>query len=67
MIIKDFLTGLGVIGVLLLICLIIFLPLFITVIVGVALANILGFSGLVWWCFIILFYIVITAIIGKGA
>lgn len=65
--IKEALTGLGIIGVFLLILIILFIPLFVTVIVGVAIANLLGFTGIVWWAFIILFYLIITAIIGKGA
>ena len=65
--IKEALTGLGIIGVFILILILLFIPLFVTVIVGVAIANLLGFTGIVWWAFIILFYLIITAIIGKGA
>ena len=65
--IKEALTGLGIIGVFILILLILFIPLFVTVIVGVAIANLLGFTGLTWWAFIILFYLIITAITSKGA
>lgn len=60
------LEGLGIFAVIFMISLILFVPLFITVIVGIALANFFGFGGLTWWCFVILFYIVITAIIGKA-
>lgn len=63
---KDLLTGLGVIGVILLVILLLFLPLILTGIVGVAIANLLGFNGIVWWAFIILFYIVIGAITSRG-
>lgn len=62
----DFFIGLGLIGITILICLIIILPLIITLIVGVALANIIGLTGLAWWCFIILFYIIVGSIIGAG-
>ena len=62
----DFFIGLGLIGILILICLLIVLPLFVTVVVGVALANIIGLTGLGWWCFVVLFYIVVTSIIGAG-
>jgi len=43
---------------------IILLPVIITVIVGVAFANMLGFSGLTWWAFVILFYIVMMGLMG---
>lgn len=36
-----------------------------TLIVGVTLANYLGLTGIVWWAFIILFWCVVTSIIGK--
>lgn len=61
----ELLAGMGVLGVILLILILIFLPLIVTVIVGVALANFLGFTGIVWWAFIILFYLVITGILYK--
>lgn len=59
----DFLMGLGVIGLLVAILLI---PLVVTIIVGVAIANLLGFTGIVWWAFVILFYIVVSSIIGMS-
>lgn len=49
--------GLGIFAVLFFISMIIFLPLFVTVVVGVCVANLLGF---------ILFYLVVTAIISKA-
>lgn len=63
----DFLEGLGVIGVLLTIIILLFFPLVITVVVGIALANMLGFTGAVWWCFVILFYLVIGSILSSRA
>lgn len=62
----DFLKGLGVIGVLLTVMCLILLPLVMTVIVGVAIANLLGFTGILWWAFVILFYLVIGSIISTG-
>lgn len=59
------LLDLGLIGFILLILLILLLPLIATIIVGVALANILGFTGITWWAFVILFYFVIGAILGS--
>ena len=57
------LKELGIIGLILLIIILILLPLIVTIIVGVAFANMLGFTGIVWWAFVILFYIVISAIL----
>lgn len=59
------LEELGIIGIIGLIILIILLPLIITIIVGIAFANLLGFTGLYWWCFVILFYLIVTAILGA--
>ena len=58
--------GLGIFAVLFFISILIFLPLFVTVVVGVAVANLLGFTGVAWWCFVILFYLVVTALISKA-
>lgn len=62
------LLELGVVGVVLfaIVCLIL-LPVIITVLVGCAFANKLGFSGLTWWAFVILFYFIISAILGALA
>ena len=53
------LEGLGIIGVVLLV------PFIVTIIVGVGFANLLGLTGIYWWAFVILFYIVIGAILGA--
>ena len=53
----------GMIGLILLIILALLIPIFITIIVGIAFANKLGFTGITWWAFIILFYLVIGAIL----
>ena len=47
------------------ILLLIFLPLIITLIVGVAFANWFGFTGLSYYACILLFYLIITAILGA--
>jgi len=62
------LLDLGIVGVVLfvIVCLIL-LPVILTIIVGVAFANMLGFSGLTWWAFVILFYLIISAIFGAFA
>lgn len=59
------LLDLGFIGLLFIIIVIILLPFVISIVVGVSLANLLGFTGLSWWCFVILFYLVITAIFSS--
>jgi hypothetical protein len=43
--------------------LVILIPVFLTVLVGVAFANMLGFTGIFWWAFVILFYLVISTIL----
>ena len=65
--IKEFLLGLGVIGLILLFIIILLLPLICTIILGTYLATIFGFSGIVWWAFVILFYIIIMGILGLLA
>ena len=59
------LLDLGIIGVILLILIAIFLPLILTILVGIAFANMFGFTGIYWWAFVILFYIIICAILGA--
>lgn len=59
------LEGLGIIGIILLIILILLIPFIVTIIVGVGFANLLGFTGIYWWAFVILFYIIIGATFGA--
>lgn len=55
----------GLIGIVVfvIVCLIL-LPVIVTLIVGIAFANTFGFTGLTWWAFVILFYFIISAILG---
>ena len=55
----------GAAGILLLILLLVLLPLILTVIVGIAFANMFGFIGITWWAFVILFYLLVMAIFGM--
>ena len=65
---KEILLGLGVIGLIVLIIVIALLPLICTIILGTYIAtNILGLTGIVWWSFIIIFYIIIMGLIGMIA
>lgn len=59
------LLNLGLIGIIILIIIVLLLPLILTIIVGIAFANMLGFIGIYWWVFVILFYIVIGVILGA--
>lgn len=62
------LSEIGAIGIIVLVILALLIPFILVVIVGIGFANLLGFTGLTWWAFIILFYLVISgilAMIGK--
>ena len=61
---QELLLGIGVIGLVIFICILVLLPLICTIILGTFLATSLGLTGLVWWAFVILFYIIIMGIIG---
>ena len=58
------LENLGIMGIILLMILIFLVPFIVTIIVGIGLANLMGFTGVFWWAFVILFYIVIASILG---
>lgn len=59
------LSELGVLGIVLLVILALLLPVIVTVLVGVAFANMLGFSGVFWWAFVIFFYLVVSVLFGA--
>ena len=59
------LLDLGIFGVICLVIIALLLPLIVTIIVGIAFANMLGFTGIYWWAFVILFYIIISSILGA--
>ena len=59
------LRELGMIGIVFLVILVLLLPIILTLIVGIGFANLFGFSGLTWWAFVILFYIIVGAILTK--
>lgn len=65
--IKEILLGLGVIGIILLLIILLLLPLLCTIILGTYLATALGLSGIVWWAFVIIFYLIIAGILGAIA
>lgn len=58
------LEELGVIGLILLILIIILIPFLCTIVLGITFANMLGLTGITWWAFVIIFYLVIMGILG---
>lgn len=59
------LLGLGTVGIIILLVIALLLPLILTAIIGVGIANMIGLTGIYWWAFVILFYIVVGAILGA--
>ena len=64
---RELLLGIGVGGLAIFVLIILLLPLVCTIILGTYLATSLGFTGLVWWAFVILFYLIIMGILGLLA
>lgn len=65
--IEELLVGVGIIGIILFILVLILLPFVCTIILGTYLATALGLTGLVWWSFVIIFYLVIAGLLGLMA
>lgn len=65
--IEELLVGIGVLGIVLFILVLILLPFICTIILGTYLATTLGLTGLVWWSFVIIFYLVIVGLLGLMA
>lgn len=63
--IREILLGLGIIGFIILVLTVALLPLICTIIIGTWLATTLGLTGIVWWSFVILFYIILIGILGM--
>ena len=61
----DFLKGAGIFGVLILIVSLLVFPIAITFKVVIALANAFGLTGITWWAFVILFYLVIASLLNR--
>lgn len=59
----DWWSILGVGATIVLLVFIVCLPLIWTIILGTYLATILGLTGIVWWSFVILFWIVLMLLI----
>ncbi len=59
------LLDLGFVGILVFgILILILLPAIATILVGIGFANWFGFTGLTWWAFLIIFYLIISAVLG---
>ena len=56
--------ALGLTTVLLVIVLVAIIPIVLTIIVGAGLANYFELTGITWWAFMILFYIIVTGLLG---
>lgn len=65
--IEELLIGIGIMGIILFILVLVLLPFVCTIILGTYLATTLGLTGLVWWSFVIIFYLVIEGLLGLIA
>ena len=60
---SDWLEVIGVGGLIVIGLFLVLLPLICTIVLGTYLATMLGLTGLVWWCFVILFWIILSGLI----
>lgn len=60
---KDWLIMLGGISVIIFILILLCIPLIYIIVLGTYLATWLGLTGIVWWSFVILFWIIISALL----
>lgn len=65
--IEELLIGIGIIGIILFILVLVLLPFICTIILGTYLATVLGLTGLVWWSFVIIFYLIVAGLLGLIA
>lgn len=65
--IEELLIGIGIMGIILFILVLALVPFVCTIILGTYLATTLGLTGLVWWSFVIIFYLVIAGLLGLIA
>lgn len=61
----DVLTIIGGIGLIIIALAIILIPTIATIIIGIHFANQLHLTGITWWAFLILFYLLIAGILGM--
>lgn len=60
---KDWLIILGGISVIIFILILLSIPLICIIVLGTYLATWLGLTGIVWWSFVILFWIITSALL----
>lgn len=61
----DWLETAGILGLIVLFVFILLIPLICTIVIGTYIATILGLTGLVWWSFVILFFIIVSALLSM--
>lgn len=63
-IMDDLLEICGLIGVIIIILILfVLIPMGVTIVLGIYIANVLHLTGIVWWSFLILFYLIISGIL----
>ena len=65
--IEELLIGIGIMGIILFILVLALVPFVCTIVLGTYLATTLGLTGLVWWSFVIIFYLIIAGLLGLIA
>lgn len=61
--IEDALQIGGVLGIIIFFMIILLLPVIATIVLGIYIANALGLTGIVWWSFLIIFWLIIMGIL----
>ena len=62
---SDWLEVIGVSGLIVIGLFLVLLPLICTIVLGTYIATAIGLSGLVWWCFVILFWMILSGFIAM--
>jgi hypothetical protein len=63
--IRDLFLGIGALGLVILILFVLLIPFICVIVLGIGFANMLGFTGIVWWSFLIIFYLILVGILGA--
>ena len=61
--IEDALQIGGVLGIIIFFMIILLLPIIATIVLGIYIANALGLTGIVWWSFLIIFWLIIMGLL----
>lgn len=62
---EEYLYGLGIVVLFIVIALLILIPIIIGIVIAMAVANWLDVSGLLWWCIVLFVAFVIWGILGS--